>query len=102
MIKTPRVAESPVALECRHILTVDLPATRSIPNRTVFGHVVGIHISDDIIKDGVIDMARFHPVARMGYHDYTVVKEVFTITKPPGVDPLMVNPAYAKRAVPTT
>jgi flavin reductase (DIM6/NTAB) family NADH-FMN oxidoreductase RutF len=94
IIKTPRVAESPVALECRHIQTVDLPSTRPIPNRAVFGHVVGIYIDDSIIKDGIIDMGVFRPVARMGYHDYTVVRDVFTITKPPGVDPLVANPDY--------
>lgn len=94
MVKPPRVAESPVALECRHLQTVDLPSTRSIPNRAVFGQVVGIYINDDIIRNGVIDMTRFHPLARMGYHDYAVVRDVFTITKPPGVDPLVANPAY--------
>jgi hypothetical protein len=61
----------------------------------VFGNVVGIYINDDIIRDGVIDMNRFHPLARMGYHDYAVITEVFTITKPQGVDPLIVNPAFA-------
>jgi flavin reductase (DIM6/NTAB) family NADH-FMN oxidoreductase RutF len=48
----------------------------------VFGRVVGIHISDEIVADGLIDMTRFRPIARLGYHDYTVVREVFTMRRP--------------------
>lgn len=88
MVKPPRVAASPVSLECVCLQTFDLPSTRGV-NTSFFGKVVGIYISDEIIRDGVIDMSRFHPIARMGYHDYTVVREVFTMTKPPGVDPLV-------------
>jgi flavin reductase (DIM6/NTAB) family NADH-FMN oxidoreductase RutF len=48
----------------------------------VFGEVVGVHISDEIINDGILDMTRFRPIARLGYHDYAVVTEVFTMRRP--------------------
>ena len=51
-------------------------------NTTVFGQVVGVHISDDILKDGFVDPTIYQPLARMGYLDYTTVKDVFTLKRP--------------------
>ena len=66
-----------------HLQTIELPCTREgQTNHTVFGRVVGVHISDEIIRDGLVDMSRFHPIARLGYFDYTVVREVFTMRMP--------------------
>ena len=33
----------------------------------------GIHIEDQYIVDGLVDMLRYQPVARMSYRDYTTV-----------------------------
>jgi flavin reductase (DIM6/NTAB) family NADH-FMN oxidoreductase RutF len=83
LVRPPRVAASPATLECVLLHMVELPSTvAGYTNHTVFGRVVGVHISDDIIRDGMIDMGRFHPIARLGYHDYTVVREVFTMRRP--------------------
>jgi hypothetical protein len=41
-----------------------------------------VHISDAIITDGMVDMSKFHPIARLGYNDYAVVREVFTMRRP--------------------
>ena len=83
LVRAPRVAAAPVNLECRHWRTIELPSTRpDSANQTVFGEVVGIHIQDAILKDGMIDMTVFRPVARLGYMDYTVVDNVFTMGRP--------------------
>jgi flavin reductase (DIM6/NTAB) family NADH-FMN oxidoreductase RutF len=83
LVRPPRVAAAPAHLECVHLQTVELPSTRpGDTNHTVFGHVVGIHIDDAIIRDGMIDMTLFHPIARLGYNDYAVVREVFTMLRP--------------------
>ena len=83
LVKPPRVAAAPAALECVHLQTVELPSTRpGTANNTIFGRVVGVHISRAIIRDGMIDMTRFAPIARLGYNDYTVVREVFTMVRP--------------------
>lgn len=83
LVKPARVAASPVGLECVHLQTVVLPADNpDEPNSTVFGRVVGIHIDDAIITGGMIDMAKFKPIARLGYHDYAVVDHVFTMRRP--------------------
>jgi len=83
LVKPPRVKESPVHLECRYLQTVTLPTTNPAqPNNMVLGQVVAIHIDDAILKDGMIDMEKFRPIARLGYMDYTVVNEVFTMQRP--------------------
>lgn len=83
LVKPPRVALAPAHLECVHLQTVELPTTRAgSANNTIFGRVVGVHISPDIIRDGMIDMTQFRPIARLGYNDYTVVREVFTMLRP--------------------
>ena len=51
----------------------------------VFGEVIGIHIADDLItRDGLIDVAKLHPIARLGYQDYTEVTgdTCFTMNRP--------------------
>ena len=52
------------------------------PNSMVLGLVVGIHIDEAILTDGMVDMAKFRPIARLGYMDYTVVDNVFTMLRP--------------------
>lgn len=84
MVKAPRVADAPAALECRTIKVVDLPGHGDQPNiyQVVFGAVVGIHISDGVIIDGMVDPTIFRPLARLGYHDYASVDEVFPLVRP--------------------
>ena len=82
-IKVPRVAEAPVALECVFMHRLRLPSTNpKIENNVVFGRVVGVHIADELIVDGKIDMHRYRPIARLGYMDYTVVETVFAMDRP--------------------
>jgi flavin reductase (DIM6/NTAB) family NADH-FMN oxidoreductase RutF len=83
MVQVPRVKESPVNMECKLLDVIDLPSNDpERPNRMVLGQVVGIHIDESIITDGMIDMGKFHPLARLGYKDYTAVKDVFSLDRP--------------------
>jgi flavin reductase (DIM6/NTAB) family NADH-FMN oxidoreductase RutF len=87
LVKPPRVAESPVALECRYLKTVSLDPLEG-PGRyfLVLGQVIGIHIDDRFIVDGLVDTAAMRPIARGGYHDYFVStpETKFSIRRPPG------------------
>jgi flavin reductase (DIM6/NTAB) family NADH-FMN oxidoreductase RutF len=81
-VRPPRVALSPVHLECVYLRSVRLPADNlDEPNVTVFGRVVAIHIDDGILTDGLIDNAKLRPLARMGYQDYTVIDSVFPMKR---------------------
>ncbi|MBV38222.1 MAG: flavin reductase [Rhodospirillaceae bacterium] len=84
-VKPPRVANSPIALECKVLHIIDLPETRTgVPNTTVIGQVVGIHIDDDVIVDGKIDSAKVQPLARLGYLDYAAITpdSIFAVPRP--------------------
>ena len=88
LVKPPRVGESPVNLECRHHVTLSLPANSAKGvHHVVIGEVVGIHIADDFITDGKVDWVKIQPLARMGYQDYTHVDHVFTMPPPGGYRP---------------
>lgn len=78
LIAAPYVAESPVALECKLHSTTDVTDGCT----WVMGHVVGIHIDEQHIKDGILDVTSYRPLARLGYHDYSVVDEVFALKRP--------------------
>lgn len=83
LVKPPRVAESPVHLECRYVQTVKLlTADPKSPNSLVVGEVLGIHIADDVIVDGMVDYARLDAIGRLGYQDYTRVGGIFALERP--------------------
>ncbi len=86
LVKPPRVKEAPIHFECKLIQTVEMPyADVKNAYTVVFGEVVGIHIDDGfILPSGQIDIAKLHPIARMGYQDYTEVtgETVFTMERP--------------------
>ena len=83
LVKPPRVAESPVQLECTYTRTVELPTDDpDDPNTVVFGQVIGIHIADRAIKDGLVDTVALKPVGRLGYLDYVCVTRSFSMERP--------------------
>ncbi len=56
LVRPPRVAESPVSLECRYQQTVMLAGTQpDQSSNVVIGDVVGIHIDDSVLVDGLVD-----------------------------------------------
>ena len=78
-INCPRVANAPATLECKLTQIVTLPGEA---NFTVFGEVIGVHLRDDCMKDGRFDVLSFNPLTRMGYRDYSVIREAFSLKRP--------------------
>lgn len=89
LVKPPRVKESPVALECTYFQTLTLPGKggRHAVYSIVIGAVVGIHIADEAIVEGKVDIVRLKPIARLGYMDYSVVDKVFSLSRPRSAPP---------------
>ncbi len=82
-VKVPRVKEAMAALECEFMFRVRLPSTSpKAENNAVFGKVVGVHIDDSILENGMVQMDRYKPLGRLGYMDYTVVDNVFAMDRP--------------------
>ena len=67
-VAVPRVAESPVSMECRLSQLVQLTGADGTPVDTwlVLGEVVGVHIREDLLEDGVYNTAKAQPVVRGG------------------------------------
>ncbi len=83
LVKPPRVTEAPVSMECELFQEIKLPCTlEDSINTTIIGKVLGIHIRDEALTDGMIDLTRIKPLARLGYNQYTAVDNVFTMTRP--------------------
>ncbi|MEL7164804.1 MAG: flavin reductase family protein [Pseudomonadota bacterium] len=74
-----RVADAPANLECRMTQIIQLEGAA---NFLVLGEVVGVHLRDDCLVDGIFDVLKFNPLSRMGYRDYTVVRETFSLKRP--------------------
>ena len=83
LVAPPRIADAPVAMECRYFSDVPLPGIKGGEGyRVIFGEVVGIHIDEAAINDGLLDLTTYNPVARLGYHDYSTVFETYSLTRP--------------------
>lgn len=84
LVKPPRVAASPCALECKLFQIVPLNDLdgRKLDGHVVIGRVIGVHIDDKFIKNGRLDTAAMKPIARCGYDEYAVVERMFAMTRP--------------------
>ncbi len=85
LVKPPRVADAPAALECKLLLSLPIKDLegRPTPNTLILGRVVGIHIDQAFLKNGRFDMTLAHTIARCGYQgDYTEVTSLFDMLRP--------------------
>lgn len=78
-IDCARVAASPASLECRMTQIVQIEGAT---NFVVFGEVVGVHLREDCIVDGIFDVLRYNPLTRLGYRDYSVIRDKFSLKRP--------------------
>lgn len=84
LVAPPRVAEAPAALECK-VTEIFRPKGLDGNDAGVFvviGEVVGVHIDDAFLTDGLFDTVRAGNVARLGYMDYSTVDAVFSMRRP--------------------
>ena len=87
-VKVPRVATAPAALECKLWKVIELPKPETDGAETgsagvmVIGAITGIHIADETVKDGKIDVTSYQPLARLGYMDYARINDVFSMPRP--------------------
>ena len=79
-VRSPRVAESPVAFECKlkQILEVSsLPGGGSI----VVGEVVLFHVKDELVEDFRIDTPSLAPVGRLAGSQYCRTTDLFELQR---------------------
>lgn len=83
-VRPPRVAASPVALECLYVKSVPLAGADGRPGlyTAVIGEVVHIHIDESVIVGGLVDLTLAQPIARCGYKQYAHVDALFEMARP--------------------
>ena len=89
LLSVPRVAESPVAFECRCTQIVQLQGLdkQAVDTWLVLGEVIGIHIDKSLLKDGVYDTANAQHILRGGGpSDYFQIgpEQLFHMWRPKG------------------
>lgn len=78
MVTPPRVAESPIALECCFV------GERSFRDSTVvFGEVLHIAVDESVLRDGRVDPQLLEPVARLGGALWAGLGDVFEVPRIP-------------------
>ena len=84
LVKPMRVALSPIQFECVYLNTLRFPGVPPMGTAdVVFGRVVAVHIADEAIDvNGLVDVLKIQPLARMGYYDYTFVDNKFQMVIP--------------------
>ncbi len=81
-IRVPRVAEAPIAFECK-LQQIVVVSDQPGGGAAVFGEVQCVHVRDDLIEDGRIDLEAYGPIGRLAGNAYTRVRDPFTMERVP-------------------
>lgn len=81
-VRPPRVAESPVQMECKLVKIVpvgDGPLSANI----CIAEVLCFHIAKEVLlPDGTADVTKIDLIARLGGDDYSTIRDCFALPKP--------------------
>jgi flavin reductase (DIM6/NTAB) family NADH-FMN oxidoreductase RutF len=79
-VKPPRIAESPVSLECRSHSIIEIG-----DNRLIIGEVLRVHVKEGILDPDtwLVKPGSYHPIGRMqSPHWYCRTTELFELKRP--------------------
>ena len=75
-VKSPRIAEAQVSLECRVMKGLELGEEL---RNVVFGEVVLAHVKDELWVDGNLDISKRRAVGRLGRGTYCRIRDIFEV-----------------------
>lgn len=78
-VSAPRIAESPVHLECKLKAILELG---DLPASIVVGEIVCFHVHEEFYKDGIIDVRKLKPLGRAGDNLYLKFTDLFEMNRP--------------------
>jgi flavin reductase (DIM6/NTAB) family NADH-FMN oxidoreductase RutF len=78
-VAAPRIAEAPVAMECKLERIVEIGRTGTA---VIIGEILLWHVRDDLIVDGRIDPHRLDAIGRMGGSSYVRTRDLFEMVRP--------------------
>lgn len=80
-VKSPRLAESPINLECRLLEILEFGDPPRV-NRFVVGEVLRVHVRDDLIVNRSVKAERLKPIGRLGEDYYCRTRDIFEMKRP--------------------
>lgn len=82
-VAPPRVAESPVALECRLHQDIELGDSTVVIGRVVHASISADVLDDDVHQGGLPAIDKLRPLARLGRDEWSTIGEVLRIRRIP-------------------
>ncbi|MBI2605493.1 MAG: flavin reductase family protein [Deltaproteobacteria bacterium] len=79
IVTAPRIAESPVHLECKVRTILELG---DLPAAIVVGEILCFHVHEEFVKDGIIDVRKLKPLGRAGENLYARFSDIFEMDMP--------------------
>ncbi|MBM3602139.1 MAG: flavin reductase family protein [Alphaproteobacteria bacterium] len=76
LVKPPRLAAAPIAMECRLAHAIDFGRE---PSTLYVGEVVMFHARDGLVRDGKIDTAELKPAVRVASPNYARLGEIIRV-----------------------
>ena len=81
LVKPPRLAESPINMECVLHDIMYIGAESAGGGALVVGKIVMFHIADELISEGRINTELLRPVGRLAGQEYTTLGKRFTLER---------------------
>jgi flavin reductase (DIM6/NTAB) family NADH-FMN oxidoreductase RutF len=78
-VAPPRIAEAPVAMECRLDRIVEVGRAGTA---VIIGEILLWHVQDELLVEGRLDMGRLDAVGRLGGPHYARTRDRFDMTRP--------------------
>jgi len=75
-VRPPRLAVSPVHLECRLYESLQFGRSRA---SLILGEVLAVHAREDVLVEGRVDGAALDPLARMAAGRYARISDIFKV-----------------------
>ena len=83
LVKSPRVAESPVNMECRLMQILEFGEAPRVSS-FIIGEVLRVHVQDEVWVDGVIKAPKLKAIGRLGEDFYCRTMDIFEMKRPQG------------------
>jgi flavin reductase (DIM6/NTAB) family NADH-FMN oxidoreductase RutF len=81
-VRPPRVAESPVHMECKLVDVVKVGQGPLSANICI-GEILCFHVAREmLLEDGTVDVEKIDLVGRLGADDYCTIRDRFVLPKP--------------------
>jgi flavin reductase (DIM6/NTAB) family NADH-FMN oxidoreductase RutF len=81
-VRPPRVAESPVHMECKLLQIVPV-GDGPLSGNICIGEILCFHVANDfLLPDGTVDVEKVDLVGRLGGAGYSTMRDRFDLAKP--------------------